>query len=111
MDRTQLVAATAALLFAAFLLGWFAGWLIHRMTRPDPAMAERLARQLQAAEQARDRALQDHAAREARLSERLAKAEAEAHAALNALRASQGEMEALRDHVERTLARPRPPRA
>ena len=33
MDRQQFIAVTAVALFAAFLLGWFASWLIHRLTR------------------------------------------------------------------------------
>ena len=33
MNGTEFVAATAAILFAAFLTGWFAHWLISRLTR------------------------------------------------------------------------------
>ena len=37
MDRTEFIVATAAVLFVAFLLGWFSSWLIHRLTRASEA--------------------------------------------------------------------------
>ena len=33
MNRTEFIIVTAIILFVAFLLGWFAHWLIHRFTR------------------------------------------------------------------------------
>ena len=33
MNRTELIVATAVILFATFALGWFAGWLVNRFTR------------------------------------------------------------------------------
>ena len=33
MNRTEFIVATAIILFAAFMLGWFASWLIHRLSR------------------------------------------------------------------------------
>ena len=67
MDRNQFIIATAVALFTAFILGWFASWLIHRLTRATSAeLAElgRLAQQLHATTEARDAARQEAMARE-----------------------------------------------
>ena len=58
MTRDDLIIATALILFAAFVLGWFSCWLIGRLTRPGRAEIARhhqLAADLHAAEAARDR--------------------------------------------------------
>lgn len=100
MDRQQLIIATAAALFAAFLMGWLAGWLLHRLTRPgggaDAGAVEGLAQQLHEAEAARDAAVTALEAREADL-----------RAALDALDECRTEVEELRDYIEKKLARSR----
>lgn len=97
MDRNQFIIATAVALFAAFLLGWFASWLIHRLTRATRAELgelDRLSRQLHAAEQARTTAEADRAAAEARRD-----------VAVNELGDARIEVEELRDYIERKIAR------
>ena len=98
MDRDQFIIATAVVLFAAFVLGWFAAWLIHRLTRPtrsDFDQLERLTRQLRAAEQSRDEGLV-----------LLSAAEAARDAALAELRETRIEVEELRDYIEQKFGRP-----
>lgn len=110
MDRQQFILVTAVALFAAFLLGWIASWLLHRLTRPsaaDMGEVDRLARQLQEAEDARAAAVAALAAREAAMQDRLADAEAEMRAAMDGLRESRTEVEELRDYIEKRLARAR----
>ena len=97
MDRNQFIIATAVALFAAVLLGWFASWLIHRLTRAtraELAELDRLARQLHAAEQARISAEADRTAAEARRD-----------AAVTELAETRVEVEELRDYIERKFAR------
>ena len=33
MNGTEFIVATAIILFVAFVLGWFANWLVHRFMR------------------------------------------------------------------------------
>ena len=33
MNRTEFIVVIAIILFVAFALGWFANWLVHRLTR------------------------------------------------------------------------------
>lgn len=104
MNRSEFVAATAIILFAAFVLGWFACWLLGRLTRPGQSEIGELhglAAALQDAEVRRDAA-------EARLAEReaaMAGSEAELRATMEALRDARSEVEELRDYIERALAR------
>lgn len=110
MDRQQFIVVTAVTLFAAFLLGWFASWLIHRLTRAtraDLGELDRLAQQLHEAEEARDAAVATLESREAELQSRLVAAEAEAQVAMDGLRESRSEIEELRDYIEKRLARSR----
>ncbi|MBV0891900.1 hypothetical protein KTN05_08560 [Paracoccus sp. Z118] len=98
MDRNQFIIATAVVLFAAFVLGWFASWLIHRLTRPtrsDLSGMERLTRQLHAAEQAKGEALA-----------LLSAAEAARDAAQAELRETRIEVEELRDYIEQKFGPP-----
>jgi len=109
MDRQQFVIVTAVTLFAAFLMGWFASWLVHRLTRGTRADRHALAalsQQLHEAEEARAAAVAEMERREADLL-RLKDAEAEAQAAVNGLRESRAEIEELRDYIEKRLARGR----
>ncbi|AXC49144.1 hypothetical protein DRW48_05115 [Paracoccus suum] len=110
MDRQQFIVATAVTLFVAFLLGWFASWLIHRMTRATRAdlnELESMAQQLHDAEEARDNAVAELEEREAALSTRLAASEDELKIAMDGLTESRTEIEELRDYIEKRLARSR----
>lgn len=108
MDRSQFIVATAVALFTAFILGWFASWLIHRLTRVSRAELEeldRMAQQLHDAEQARDAALTELELRDADMATRLAAVDAKRQAAVNELQEAQIEVEELRDYIERRLNR------
>lgn len=108
MNRTEFITVTAIILFAAFLLGWIACWLVSRLTRPTRAAMsdlDRMAQQLHDAEQARDQAITTLADRDAVLSRRLVTTEAELSEAMNGLRESRTEIEELRDYIEQRLAR------
>lgn len=108
MNRTEFITATALILFATFLLGWIASWLIHRLTRPTRAgMTEldQMAQQLHEAEEARDTAIAQLEEREADLVSRLAARETDLQATLDILRESRTEVEELRDYIDRRLAR------
>ena len=110
MDRQQFIVATAVTLFAAFVMGWFASWLVHRLTRAtraDMGALDSLAQQLHDAEEARDAAIAELETREADLNSRLAGAESEMRAAIDALNESRTEVEELRDYIEKKLARSR----
>ncbi|KRW94895.1 hypothetical protein O4J55_13615 [Paracoccus sp. PXZ] len=108
MNRTEFIIATAIILFAAFMLGWFASWLIHRLsrvTRAEMGELESMAQQLHEAEEARDRAVDELETREADLVARLSTTEAELRAAEGQLRESLTEIEELRDYIDRKLGR------
>ena len=104
MDRTEFVAATAVILFVAFVLGWFASWLVHRLTRGSKAEIgelDRMAQALHEAEEARDLALVYCEQREAELGGDLAQTRAELDAAMAGLRAARQEADELRAWIER----------
>ena len=101
MDRQEFIAVTAVALFAAFLLGWFASWLIGRLTRPSQVDLSDLNRKLHNTERERDKAISLLKERETRI----AAAEAELGSAMEGLRESRTEIEELRDYIERKLAR------
>jgi prophage endopeptidase len=108
MNRTEFITVTAIILFGAFLLGWIASWLVHRMARSGQAdmnELDRLAQQLHDTEDERDRAVTLLESREAELNTRLVGSEAELRAAMDGLRESRIEVEELRDYIERKLAR------
>ena len=104
MDRTEFIVATAAVLFVAFLLGWFSSWLIHRLTRASEAdigELERMAQALHEAEDMRDQALAYAHTREAELKADLHEARAELGAAMEGLRAARAEADDLREYIDR----------
>ena len=108
MNRTELIAATAVVLFVAFALGWFAGWLVHRVTRVTRAEIgelDRMAQALHDAEETRDQALVFLETREGEMGSQLAQAEAELRAAMDGLRDARREAEELRAWIERHAAR------
>ena len=107
MNRTEFIVATAVILFVAFALGWFAYWLLHRFTRVSGAeMGEldRMAQELQDAEEMRDQAITYLQQREAELMNQLTQTEAELRAAMDGLRDARHEAEELRGYIERMNA-------
>lgn len=108
MTRDDFIIATALILFAAFVLGWFSCWLIGRLTRPGRAEFARhhqLAADLHAAEAARDQAVAESKQREAALHERLAFATSELNQSRTALEDATVEIEELRDYIERNIGK------
>jgi len=109
MNRTEFVIATAVILFVAFLTGWFANWLLHRLTRvtqADMNELDQMAQALHEAEETRDRAISWYEQRESELSNRLREAEAELRAAMDGLRDARQEASELRAYIERMNERP-----
>lgn len=104
MNRTEFVIATALILFVVFMLGWFAYWLLHRLTRvsaSDIGEIDRMAHDLHAAEEARDEAITYFQNREAELTNQLQQTEAELRAAMEGLREARAEAEELRAWIAR----------
>lgn len=104
MNRTEFIIATAIILFVAFGLGWFASWLLHRLTRVTQAeMGEldQMAQALHEAEETRDQALGYLDQRERELVSQLNQTEAELRAAMEGLRDARQEAEELRSYIER----------
>jgi prophage endopeptidase len=105
VNRTELIVATSVVLFVAFLLGWFASWLVHRLTRvtqADMNDLDRMAQALHEAEESRDQAIAYLQQRESELTNKLAQSEAELRAAMEGLRDARHEAQELRDYIERT---------
>ncbi|MFN6951502.1 MAG: hypothetical protein ACK4NE_02765, partial [Albidovulum sp.] len=99
--------ATAIILFVAFGLGWFACWLIHRLSRvtqTEMGELEQMARDLHEAEETRDAAISFLETREAELTNRLNQSQAELRAAMDGLRDARAEAEELRAYIERMNA-------
>lgn len=108
MSRTEFILVTAIILFVAFMIGWFANWLVHRFTRvsrQDIGELERMPQELHEAEETRDQAITYLQQREAELTNQLAQTEAELSAAMDGLRDARHEAEELRTYVERITAR------
>lgn len=104
MNRAEFIIATAIILFVAFLLGWFASWLVHRLarvTQSEMGELDQMAQQLHEAEEMRDQAIAYLQAREAELMGQVAQTEAELRAAMEGLRDARNEAEELRAYVER----------
>ena len=83
MTHADLILTLSAALFGAFLLGWLAGWLVHRRAEPPRPEAEP------------DRFTDT----------RIADAEAEAAAAAEALEQARIEIEELRSYIDRRFGR------
>ena len=104
MNRTEFIIATAIILFVAFMRGWFAYWILHRLTRvshADIGELDNMAQSLHEAEELRDQALSYLEHREAELGTRLAQAEAELRATREGLRDARAEAEELRAYIAR----------
>ncbi|TRD22755.1 hypothetical protein [Palleronia caenipelagi] len=108
MNRTEFIVATALILFVAFALGWFANWLVHRMTRvqqSDLNELDNLARGLHEAEEQRDQAIAYVQEREAEIANQLRATEAELQATMDTVRQLRSENEEMRDYIEQIQAR------
>jgi len=104
MNRTEFILATAIILFVAFVLGWFAHWLVHRFTRvsqTEMGELDKMAQSLHDAEEARDQAITYFQQREAEMTNQLSQTEAELRAAMDGLREARHEAEELRAYIER----------
>ena len=104
MNGAEFIAATAAILFMAFLAGWFTHWLISRITRvtrSDMDDLDKMAQELHQAEEERDRTTTMYQQREAELTNKLSQTEAELEAAMDGLRSARSEAEDLRAYIER----------
>lgn len=107
MNRTEFIVVTAIILMAAFAMGWFAHWLIHRFTRVaggDVAEMDRLSQMLHEAEETRDQAILYLEQREAELMNQITQNEAELRAAMEGLRDARAEAEEMRGYIERMHA-------
>lgn len=105
MNRTEFIVVTAIILLAAFALGWFAYWVLHRFMRvsqSDMGELDKMAQALHEAEQTRDQAITYLQQREAEMTNQLAQAEAELSAAMDGLRDARQDAEELRTYIERT---------
>ncbi len=103
MNRTEFIIATAIILFVAFVLGWFANWLVHRFMRigqSEMSEVDKMAQQLHEAEEQRDQAIAYFQQREAEMSNQQAQTDAELKAAMDGLREVRHEAEELRAHIE-----------
>ncbi len=103
MNRSEFIIVTAAVLFVAFLLGWFASWIIHRVTRvtqSEMGELDTMAQALHEAEETRDQAITYMQQREAELSNQLSQTEAELQATMDGLRDARQEAEELRVYIE-----------
>jgi len=104
MNRTEFTIATAVILFAAFAMGWFAYWLLHRFARGaggDIGELDRLAQALHEVEESRDQAVHYLESREAELTSQVAQTEAELNATMDGLRDARAEAEELRAYIAR----------
>ena len=104
MNRIEFILVTALILFVAFMLGWFASWLIHRVTRvssSDMNELDQMAQALHEAEETRDQAITYVHQREAELTNQLTQTQAELNAAMDGLRDARHEADELRAYIER----------
>ena len=104
MNRNEFIIATAIILFVAFMLGWFASWLVNRFSRVTKAEIDELDKMAQAlheAEETRDQAITYLQQREAEITNQLSQTEAELRAAMDGLREVRQEAEELRSYIER----------
>ena len=102
MTRTEFVIVTMIVLTAAFALGWFMNWLVHRFTRvtqADLGELERMAQALHEAEETRDQAIAYIHARDDEVASDMAQLRAELEAAMDGLRDARREAELLRQQL------------
>jgi len=104
LDRTTLVATTTVILFVAFALGWFARWLMTRLSPIENGRideVDRLAQALHDAEEMRDAAIVYGEERERELMSQQAQTDAELRAVMESLGESRAEVEEMQAEIER----------
>ena len=104
MNRTEFIIATAIILLVAFLLGWFAHWLVNRFMRiaqSDMNELDSMAQQLHEAEEQRDQAVAYFQQREAEFHNQKAQLEAELNAAMDGVHDLRQENEEMRQYIEK----------
>ena len=104
MNRIEFIIATAIVLFVTFAVGWFAHWLLLRFTRvakSDISEFERMAQELNDAEEARDSAVSYMQQREADLTSQMTQTEAELKAAMEGLHNARLENEDLLSQINK----------
>lgn len=107
MNRTEFIAVTAIILLVAFVMGWFAHWLLHRFSRVaggDMAEVDHLAQSLHEAEEARDQAILYLEQREEELLSQISQHEAELRATMEGLRDARAEIEDMKGYIEKMHA-------
>lgn len=108
MNRTEFVIATAVILFCAFMVGYFASWLIgrfNRVSKEDIGELDKMAQALHEAEETRDQAITYLQQRESEITNQLSQTEAELAAAMDGLRDARQEAEELRSYIEKNIQR------
>ncbi|MCR9087345.1 MAG: hypothetical protein NXH97_11425 [Rhodobacteraceae bacterium] len=110
MDRTQVIAALAILLFGAFLLGFLTHWVVTRLSRVshrDLDELDKMAEELHEAEIQRDEAVTERHRVEHEAHRKLVQTEAELRAAMDGLRDARAEAADLRAFIsEQNLRQP-----
>ena len=104
MNRIEFIIATAIVLFVTFAVGWFAHWLLLRFTRvakSDISEFERMAQELNDAEEARDSAVSYMQQREVDLTSQMTQTEAELKAAMDGLHNARLENEDLQSQLNK----------
>ncbi|MFA5581420.1 MAG: hypothetical protein WDA25_05650 [Paracoccaceae bacterium] len=99
MNRSEFIIVTAIILFVAFMLGWFAHWVLGRFARVGSGEMndlDHMAQALHEAEEQRDQAIAYYQQREAEMTNQLSQTEAELRAAMDGLREARFETESLR---------------
>ena len=107
MGRTEFIIAMTIVLFIAFGLGWFASWLVHRLTRVTQAAIsdlDQMAHDLHAAQESLEEATIYFQYRERELASQLAESEAELRAAMDGLKDARSESDELKSYIERSNA-------
>ena len=107
MGRTELIIGMTIVLFIAFGLGWFASWLVHRLTRVTQAAIsdlDQMAHDLHAAQESLEEATTYFEHRERELVTQLSQSEAELRAAMEGLRDARSEAEELKKYIEKANA-------
>lgn len=106
MDRTLFITITTIILLSAFLLGWFAHWVITRVARlrgSNMDEVDKLAQMLHDAEEMRDQAIVYIEQREQELMGQTHQVEAELRAVTEGLREARYENEEMRKYIQKHI--------
>lgn len=103
MNRIELIAVLAVILFLAFASGWVTSWLYRKFNRVNTsnvADLDHMASALHDAEETRDQALAYMEDRERDLTNQLSQSQAELAAAMEGLGEARREASELRAYIE-----------